>query len=130
MYVIDKRSSVEQAKENFSESQNALSSGDLEKLYSSDELAQDTPKSFVTGLVFDIALITAMRPSRLVHLSKSQFKQITLRRENVWRICEAVGSRSGALKTRSGGWRDAVPKPTEWFIWNRSSHGGLINFHH
>ena len=125
--VIDNKFSLQQASGLFTERHNVLSKEDLLLLYGSPLLSRDTPKSFQARLVFDVALITAMRPTALVNLTVSQFRNITLRGENVWRIREAVGSRSGASKTRTGGWKDASVKPLEVTVWNSSSLGGLLN---
>ena len=125
--VIDNRFSLQQADGIFTESHNVLSHEDLEKLYKSPDLARDKPKSFLARLVFDVALVTALRPSALVHLCTTQFTKLKLRGEMVWRIRQAVGSRSGSSKTSAGGWKFAGEKPVETFVWDRPALGGILN---
>ena len=125
--VIDNRFSFQQADGIFTESHTVLSHEDLEKLYKSPDLARDRPKSFLARLVFDIALVTALRPSAVVHLTTSQFTKLKLRGEMVWRIRQAVGSRSGSSKTNAGGWKFAGEKPVETFIWDCPALGGILN---
>ena len=81
--VIDNNFRLQQASGVFTESHNVLSKDDLLLLYGSPLLSRDTLKSFQARLVFDVALITAMRPTALVNLTVSQFRNITLRGENV-----------------------------------------------
>lgn len=68
-----------------------------------------------------------MRSSALVHLLMDQFSKVRLRVEYVLRIREAIGSWSGASKTRFGGWHGVGQKPSEIFIWNPPSINGILN---
>ena len=125
--MIDKRFSLRQADGIFTESHNVLSQEDLKKLYKSSELARDKAKSFPARLVFDVALVTALRPSTLVHLTTTHFTQLKLRGEMVWRIRQAVGSRSSSSKTNAGGQKIAGEKPVETLVWDPPALGGIIN---
>lgn len=127
--MIDNRFSPQQPYGVFTESHNVLSQDHLEKLYESAKLYSDKPKpnSFPARLVFDIALVTAIRPSALVNLTTTQFSDLKLPGEMVWWIRQGVRSRSVFSKTSAGGWKFAGEKPVETFVWNRSARGGILN---
>ena len=96
MAVLDNKFSLQLSKGIVAESHNVHSKEDVLKLYESSLLDRSTPLGFQARLVFGIALITAMRPCALVHLTIGQVQKITCRAEGVWKICGVLGSRVGA----------------------------------
>lgn len=127
MAVLDNKFSLQQSTGVVAESHNVLSKEDVIKLYESPLLDRDTPLGFQARLVFSVALITAMRPSALVHLTVGQVQKITCGGEQVWKICGVIGSRVGASKTATGGWKAVQDKPQEVCVWNRTCLGGKLN---
>ena len=54
-------------------SHNVLSRDELIHLYRSESLSKNTPKRFLTRLVFTVGILTALRPVAIATLSVSQF---------------------------------------------------------
>jgi len=78
--------------------------------------------------VFNLALMTAQRPSALCTLTINQLKRSVVGNEEAWIIECAVGDRNGASKTAKGGWKAVGKKPVSCAIFDMGQlHGGILN---
>lgn len=109
------------------ESHNVLSKDDLILLYRSPWLSRDLPHGFQARIIFDIALVTAMRPTAMATMQVRQVKKIMIEGENVWTITGVVGSRLGASKTSVGGWNADSDRPNKVFNWDRDGFDVILN---
>ena len=103
MSVLDKRFSEQQVRGFTIKIHNVLSQDNVLKLYSSMEQSKSTPYSYQCRMIFNLALITAMRPTELFRLQISQFKLFRQGECAVWRIEGRIGSVDGTDKTMKGG---------------------------
>lgn len=108
-------------------SRNTLSKGDIKKLYSSDVLSKQTPRGFITRIIFGLALMTPFRKSEIWAL---RMKDVTIRvqqGEKVWRLVACHGASGGASTTQTGGWALVNYRPKEAYIRNSEHLDGLVN---
>lgn len=129
MSVIGNKVRTEQSLGNTIQSHNVLSREDLKILYASPSLSRTTPRGFQTRLIFNITLLTAMRPGALVALTIGQFQKMVMEGEEVWEIRGVIGSISGSSKTTQGGWKSINDKPTEVCVWNQDDLDGELNMY-
>lgn len=125
--IIDNLFADQQSRGMTPESYNVLSSEDVEKLYSSPELSKESPRSFQTRMIYNLAISTNMRIGELHQLKRSQFKFSEQNgRGVIWVRC-IVGSRIGASKNAKGGWKAVKEKPKEVPIFSKYYFGGILN---
>ncbi|PXF47492.1 hypothetical protein BWQ96_02636 [Gracilariopsis chorda] len=108
-------------------SRNTLSKEDIKKLYSSAVLSKQTPRGFITRIIFGLALMTSLRKRELWAL---RMKDVTLcveQGEKVWKIVGCNGTSGGASETQARGWALVNSKPKEVYIRNTEHLGGLVN---
>lgn len=94
-------------------SHDVLTAEDVSFLYRSSSLSRETPKTFLTRLIFNVALITAMRPSSLWQLRMSQFERRRVNGEIAWVITGTMGSRDGVSKTERSVSKAVNDKPVQ-----------------
>lgn len=92
------------------QSHNVLSESDIRKLYESPHLSKNSPTSFQTHLIFDIALSTGIRLSKLHQRTCSQFRSEEQEGEHVIVIRSSLAPSMGASENSKGGWRFVLKK--------------------
>lgn len=103
MAVLDNRFREQQSRGLLVKNHNVLTRDQLERLYLSPSLSRQTPIGFQSRMVFNIALITKMRPSALWSLTTNQFENVDIDGTMVWKITARMADPNGATKTNQGG---------------------------
>lgn len=73
-----------------SESNNVLSTADVNKLYNSEMLSENDPLWFITRLIFEIAFVTWWRPGMFYNVEVSDFQLTERRGNNVYKITNRI----------------------------------------
>lgn len=126
--VIDNHFSDQQSRGLVTKSHNVMSVNDIKKLYSSDKLSTEHSKGMQARTVFNIALVTGMRPGEITNLKLSQLQKICIDGENAWRMTSVIGCRRGRSKNRKGGLKAVKQKPTEIIIFDETYYGSINVF--
>lgn len=74
-----------------------------------------TSKGAETRLASTLRIFPAMRSTALALLRRSQFTEMNLQNEVVWKITDIVGSMDGSSKTSGDGWGVIGRNPVEVF---------------
>lgn len=126
---MDNKLSLQQSKGMTIRSHNYLSRSDLERLYKSPSISKINPSGYQTRLIFNIALVTAMRTSSLANLEMKQFVRLMADGKPVWWSSGVIGSRNGSSQNTQSGLRAVGDKPVQIKTFAEDSIDGILNFY-
>lgn len=112
--ICDNLFSSQQSRGFVMKSHNVLTISDVRKLYLSPQLSPLLAHSFMTRVVFGVALMTAMRPTELHLLRLSQISTVHNNREDVLCVKGRLGSLDVISKAARGGCKN-VKYNTAWY---------------
>lgn len=127
--VLDNKARQLQSTGRHTKSHNVLSREDLMQLYNSTALLKNTPKGFQTRMIFNIGLLTGVRPTELHSIEVTQFQSINLRGESVLKYTGMIGNEDGGSKTARGGWGSIGRRPQEVCVYNESYCNSTLNLY-
>lgn len=108
--VVENKSIEKQCVGKHDSSQKVLYRDDLLTLYASASINMSTPLCLQTIIFFIIEILTAIRPSAVEALTRTQFKKMTIRGKMFGVITVEICSELGASKTSRGGWSSIEEK--------------------
>ena len=116
MTVLDKLFSEQQVRGLTVKSHNVLCHDDIYKLYHSYFLSKNTPATYQCRMIFNLALMTAMRPSELYKIVISKFNRMIQGNTAVWKIFGRIGSIYCTVKNLKGGFKEVRLKSKAIYI--------------
>lgn len=127
MSVIDNKIRQMQSLGVVKRSHNILTTEDIQKLYDSKLLSIESPKGFITRLLFDIAFMTGFRPSEMENILMKDVQFTSQRGSNVCKIVGHVGGNDGDSKSCQGGYKFTNFQPKAVYIWDMCQLDGRVN---
>lgn len=114
--VINNHFSDKKSRGMVTKSHNVISVNEIMNLYWYEKLCMKSATGVQTRIVFNIALVTGMRPGEISNLKLSHLQKICVDGEKSRWMTAVVGCRRGRSKNRKCGLKAVKQKPTEIII--------------